>query len=70
MDKTFRNIERQNELTTKRSARQNLLFKQNEALSKRTQRQDETFQQYEAIREQKRKLVLRANPLNLERALS
>ena len=51
MDKTFRNIERQNELTTKRSARQNLLFKQNEALSKRTQRQDEIFQQYEASRE-------------------
>ena len=50
MDKTFRNIERQNELTAKRSARQNLLFKQNEALSKRTQRQDETFQQYEASR--------------------
>jgi hypothetical protein len=31
MDKTFRNIERQNELTAKRSARQNLLLKQNEA---------------------------------------
>ena len=26
MDKTFRNIERQNELTAKRSARQNMLF--------------------------------------------
>ena len=26
MDKTFRNIERQNELTAKRSARQNKLF--------------------------------------------
>ena len=57
MDKTFRNIERQNELTAKRSARQNLLFKQNKALSKRTQKQDETFQQYEASRELKRKCI-------------
>ena len=67
MDKTFRNIERQNELTAKRSARSNMLFKQNEALSKRTQKQDETFQQYEASRELKRKRVSRANTLNLEK---